>query len=177
MFRIKKNKKALSLIEMLVVLVIISTTVITAFSLILRSNLDIKENEIADTTNSLMVSISEAIKSPGGVPISGFTLGSFNTGQEYAFKVAAQGNSFVLTYVPGTPSLTTCDSNSQFKYPVSVDQNTVRDVCVLVGITKTSNDTNRFQVKTNTVYSLVSSSGAPISSYLISYRYNTFELI
>lgn len=177
MFQIKKNKKALSLIEMLVVLVIISTTVITAFSLILRSNLEIKENEVADSTNSLMVSISEAIKSPGGVPISGFVPGTFTPDIEYAFKVTAQGNSYVLTYVAGSASLTTCDSNSQFKYPVSVDQNTVRDVCVLVGIKKTSANANRFEVKTNTIYSLVSSSGAPISSYLVSYRYSTFELI
>jgi hypothetical protein len=124
-----------------------------------------------------MVSISEAIKSPGGVPISGFTPGTFTPDIEYAFKVTAQGNSYVLTYVAGGTSLTTCSSSSQFKYPISIDQNTVRDVCVLVGIKKTSANANRFEVKTNTVYSLVSSGGAPISSYLISYRYSSLLLI
>lgn len=176
MLEFKKRKKALSLVEMLVVLIIISTTVITAFGIILRSTIDIKENEVSDSINSLMVSINEAVKSPGGVPLQSFTPGTFTTNIEYAFKATAVGNSYVLTYVPGSASLTSCDSNSQFKFPISVEQSTVQDVCILVGIKLLSGTPTRYEVKTNTLYTFVTPNSSPSSSYLITYRYEPFTI-
>lgn len=173
-----KNKKALSLIEMLIVLIIISTTVLTAFGIILRSNLEIKENEVKDTVNTLMVSINEAVKTPVRLQLRNFSSSSFSPNVEYAFRVEQQGSIYILTYVSGSTSLTSCSSTSSFKYNIASIQSTVTDVCVLVSIKSVQGAVPaRYEVKTNTLYTFNQPSATPNYSYLIANRYDTFDYI
>lgn len=172
-----KNKKGVSLVEMMVVLVIISTTVISALSLIIRSTLEIRDNEVRDSVNGLMINISDALKSPARIQLKNFTPSTFVAGTPYAFRVEAQGNVFVLTYVSGSTTLSSCPSDSSFLYPISVTQSTLQNVCLMVSITLLSGSPTRYSSNIQTFYNLPQNNSTTTSNSLVTIRYEAFTLI
>ncbi len=69
-----KTKPAVSLVEVLVVLGIVSITLIGSLTLVATSYTQAKTAEIEDAVNGLMVQVLEAVKSPTNVIISNSTL-------------------------------------------------------------------------------------------------------
>lgn len=173
----KKNKKALSLVEMLVVLLIMSTTILTALGLILRSSLEIKENEVRDTVNGIILNINESMKSPGALQLNNFTPNEFVAGVDYGFSVNSVGSTYELTYVQGSTTLTSCDPQSTYKYTVAISQSTIQDVCILVTIKRIQGSTPPvYEIRTSSLYTYNQPGSTPVSSYLVTYRYDGFEI-
>jgi len=64
-----KNKKAFSLIEVIIVLAVISMTMISSMTVVLRANAMIKNNEIRDTANDILLQAFELLRSPDAVKV------------------------------------------------------------------------------------------------------------
>lgn len=177
MSEFRKNKKALSLVEMLVVLLIMSTTILTALGLTLRSGLEIKENEVRDTVNGIIININESMKSPGSITLNNFTPAQFVAGVDYGFRVNSNGATYELTYVQGSTNLTSCDAQSAYKYTVSISQSTIQDVCILVKIRRLEGTVpSVYEITTSSLYTYNQPGASPVSSYLVTYRYDEFEI-
>lgn len=173
----RNHKKALSLVEMLVVLLIMSTTILTALGLILRSSLEIKENEVRDSVNGIILNINESMKSPSAISLNNFTPNQFVAGVEYGFRVNPDGANYELTYVQGSTSLTSCDSQSTYRYTINVSQSTIQDICILVTIRRLQGTVSPvYEIRTSSLYTYNQPGATPVSSYLVTYRYNEFEI-
>lgn len=64
-----KYKNGASLIEVIVVLAIVSFTIIASMALVARSRVEIRNNEIQDISNGLLLRIVEALKAPVKVEV------------------------------------------------------------------------------------------------------------
>jgi type II secretory pathway pseudopilin PulG len=64
-----KSKKAASLIEIIIVLAIVSFTIIASISLVARTRIEIRNNEIEDKANEVLLKALEALKAPTRVVI------------------------------------------------------------------------------------------------------------
>jgi len=180
----KKNlyKKASSLIEVIIVLAIVSFTIIASMALVARTRLEIKNNEIQDKGNEVMLKALEALKAPTKVLISGNVNFSIPTTYYFSMQTDASGN-YILKYQPPTffTALPTDNETFNFNEVCKADnvfymtdggtfnycqQVTIKPI-LRQGITR-----ELYEVSTRIIY--VTSSGSKSES-LTSYRYEGFK--
>ncbi len=125
----KKNKKATSLLEVIVVLAIISLTIVSSVSLVAKTRIQIKNNELTDQINGQVVKALEILKSPSDILISNDT-NLTGTDIPYYFNLSnpTQGT-YILQYQPNATPFPVISSSS----------NTVANAA---GIPNTSNTTS-----------------------------------
>jgi type II secretory pathway pseudopilin PulG len=180
-----KRYNALSLVEMLVVLLIVSTTVLSAFSLIIRSNLEIKENEIRDSINGVLVGINDVMSSNNEVSILNFTPVVFTNEVTYGFSVnsiMSADTESSLNYVGTGTEIDSCSESSPYYFTQSFLLNSedvysdLQSMCLQVLITPLLTTPRRYEVRTVVVYSFNNGNADPIVNNLITYRYGDFEI-
>lgn len=128
-FFIKKRLKATSLVEVLVVLAVISLTIVFSVSLVAKARVVVKNNEIQDQANGLMIKALEIFKSPSDIFIPA-EAGLTNTAASYSFSFdknssvvnpdvpAVEPNSggTTLLYQQSDGPITICDANTNPVY-------------------------------------------------------------
>jgi len=173
-YRKRKNKVAQSLLEVMIVLAIISVTIVSAMSIVVKANTAVKTNEIEDQANSKMLEALEAIKSHDKVYVSDTTW--LNGGSTYNFSLEKTNNQTDLLFQGfGSPTLT--PSNCGGPYLII---NINFKMCLQVQITPKTNifagpgASNYYLVDIIIIYYV---SGGPIVKNLSTYRYQTFCLV
>lgn len=112
-------QKAFGLVEIIVALGIFGTAIVTTIALTVNSYLAVKNNELADLANSVMVRSMEYFKSPSGIEI--LKNRQTPTAPKAFFAVATDVSisdvNAGLTFVQktGAQQITTCDTGSEYK--------------------------------------------------------------
>ncbi len=136
-FKKVKLTRGLSLLEVIVVLAIISMTMISAISVVLKANSVIKSNEIQDTANDLLLQSFELLKSPDKVKVlqGGFSeLSQYGISTVYSinFDTSLNRNGYLKkASQPGTQ----CDNSSEFNVKLSAAIDRPYPICIKITIT------------------------------------------
>jgi len=115
----KVLKKASSLIEVIIVLAIVSFTIIASMALVAKTRLEIKNNELQDNANEVLLKALEALKSPSKVVLVNSPALTGAGPYYFALKEDQSGN-YVLNYqYPGQfTSLPKTDNTFDIPYIV-----------------------------------------------------------
>ncbi len=174
---INKPKKAATLTEVLIVLGIISTTLVASLALIVNSMIKIKQNEIQDTANGVMIKGLELAKSPKNIAISELPRngGSTEVNTFYRITSSSVGASVLLEKVEeGTSSLNQgCTSTSPYNIktsPVLSQLNAGYDICLQLNIVYLSSNT--YKITSQAVYTFLNRSQ---TSFITGVRYASFN--
>lgn len=175
----RSNKKAFSLLEVMIMLVIISVTVIAAMNIVARVNVSIKNNEILDVVNDTLLQSLELLKSPSDVFMSadGVSILSSTTNYQY-FSIKDVGPSKYLqlnTTNAGAP-FDDCTTSSTYYVPVVIngaEKNYL--ICMQFQIRRQVSGTNTYyQTLINVIYYL---EGEKFTDTLSTYRYGEFTAL
>jgi type II secretory pathway pseudopilin PulG len=110
----KKFKVATSLVEVLVVLAIISTTLISVTLLVVRAMESIKKDEIADDAMGNLIKALEIVKAPSVIKVDNVqTLVAFNTSNNFSLE-STTGVYFLKYRSESALTLNNCDANSPY---------------------------------------------------------------
>ncbi len=144
MFKIfsrKKNLKATSLAEVLIIIAIISTTLIASVNLAASSVVTSKENEIDDTANALLVFGLELAKSPGDLIVNDQALVGSTVNQTYLYSMEKENSIYYLKRE--TADFPDCNASSPFKLDFHITTSSqnlnTNNYCLKLEITKRSN--------------------------------------
>jgi type II secretory pathway pseudopilin PulG len=119
-----KSLKAVSLVEVLVVLAIVAATMVSAMRLSVTSLAQIKSNEIIDYATGIMLKAIEVAKSPNTVKILGE-----GTITEYdgSYSLQNSGNDVALYQQSDfVEPITTCDRGSLYYLNVDLGEHLLR---------------------------------------------------
>lgn len=168
-----KKKRATSLAEVMIILAIISTTVVASTTLVVKSLATIKNNEIEDTANGVMIKALEIAKSPADVYVSDTSFVNAASGQVYFFSIQNQNNQYTLRRESGTAS--TCDSQGPFKTNLFTQTTTQNiNICLVIEITpQTTLNQRIYEIAAKVVYQL---EGETIINSVTGYRKDDFVL-
>jgi len=183
MFQTTKNKykKAASLIEVIIVLAIVSFTIIASMALVARTRLEIKNNEIQDNANEVLLKALEALKSPSKVVLENspsltgvgpyfFSLKEDQNGN-YLLKYQYPGqftslpktdNTFEFNQICTSSNAFYLTNGQTFNYCQQVEISPI----IRAGVTR-----ELYKVSTTIIYQTSTESK---SETLISYRYGSF---
>lgn len=175
-FRLTKTKKGVSLIEVMIVLGIVSTALVASISIIARSLIEVRINEIEDSVNTSLIQTMEIIKSPQDISVAGNPrLTSYGT-PNY-FKLNTTGNENVITYDGANQGeIQTCDSNSFYasEYLISSGIDSF-NLCLQVIITPINNNgVIYYNIEAKAIYDLPT--GEAVNTYR-GLRFNSFSNI
>lgn len=113
----KKVFNAVSLVEVVVVLGIIATTLVSAAQLSVRMTRTIKDNEISDFTNGVVLQALEIAKSPAAVKLASAAGGGSSTG---SYRLDRSGAQAVLWRESQTVNrITNCTSASPYRVQIA----------------------------------------------------------
>lgn len=149
-YNIKKRYKALSLLEVLITLFVISVSMIAALNVVIKASTLIKDNEIQDTVNDIVLQTYELIRSSDSLAVSG--IGAIDD-----LTVVNRTTSFSVRYTElpirgylekSTSAFTSCDSSSSYlvQLPPSSNLEISYPVCLKVDIEKTSSGLYNIQI-------------------------------
>jgi hypothetical protein len=172
---ITKRKKATSLIEVVVVLAIISITIIASMTLVVKANVSIKNNELIDSANNILLEALEFSKSPGKarykspLDILNLSAGLNNT---YYFSYNKDSTGSFLKYeIDGAAALTSFDDC--VAYPVYKINTVPFTLCLQVQIIPRPLLTSKYyEINVAIAYDL---NGRRVTDNLKTYRYNDFQ--
>lgn len=176
------TKKGSSLIEVIIVLAIVSLTIISSMSLVARTRIEIKNNEIEDKASDFLLKALEALKTPDKVTLVGNP--QLTEGRLYNFSLSKDvSGAYSLVLQPNATSLPVagseyeyseiCNSSSIFYL---TDENSF-NYCQQVSIVKRQNrfnpkNPNAYEIKTTLLYQI---NGESKSDSLVTYRYEDFK--
>jgi type II secretory pathway pseudopilin PulG len=110
----KKFKVATSLVEVLVVLAIISTTLISVTLLVVRAMESIKKDEIADDATGNLIKALEIVKAPSAIKVDNLqSLAALDNISKFSLE-SADGEYFLRYRSQDTLTLGNCDGNSPY---------------------------------------------------------------
>lgn len=155
--KFQKIRKAATLPEVMIVLLVVSTTMIGGVSVLAQSILELRANEIEDITNQQMIRIAETIKTPGNLLINGTNPEIQNT--SYYYSIVQDGTdaeeSFELQFQSNESAdsnsfeLNSCDSNdSGYELENFLDLS----LCAQVEITPLTDPPQEYEVVVRMAY-------------------------
>lgn len=175
MSAVMDTKKGIGLVEVLVVLALVATTMVAAAQLSVNALRSIKNNEVKDYATGLLVQALEVAKSPDDINIyTTSALASYNG--TYSLERGPTGTGYVLSYSsPSTTQISSCASDSIYAIDISAQFNVpVPKVCLQVVITANQGLAgNYYQISATTIYTL---EGETIRETVIGYRRNEFKV-
>jgi len=174
----KKTKKAYSLLEVLIVLIIISFTMVGAMNIIVNANISIKANEIRDYANYLALKALEVLKSSDDIFVEsdGYSALAL-VGSSVYFSLKEDGSGKYLKLdVPPVTDIGTCSKSSEYYNPVLINaQDKAYLICLQIHIiprNSASTLKKYYEVDMQVVYLLPT--GPTTDSYK-TYRYELFK--
>jgi competence protein ComGC len=167
-----KSKKAASLTEVMIVLGIISTTLVTSVNILISSLIKFQINEIEDTANTIMLEALEIAKSPSSILVSE-NVTSTNTEQYYSL-LKEDGRNILAKEFDELGSRCSKDS-IYFLDQIITDTSRELVICLQIKITPNIGLTNKqfYEVESKIIYNLP---GQRVGSNTIKgYRYEEFK--
>jgi len=176
---IKLNSKvktwpAVGLVEVLIVLALVATTMVAATQVTVQSLIKIKEDEVNDYVNGLMIRVLEAAKSPQTLTIDNQLTGLSDFEGSYVLTIPDEGTStpaFTQEAIELTPIPEgSCTTSSPYSVTIpNLGNFTPPPVCLQAIVTELDGiDINPiFQITVRSVYSL---SSGPVVRDIIGYR-------
>lgn len=134
LINLKKVKKATSLVEVLIILAIISTTIVASTTLAVNSQRAVLENQREDTANGVLVQALEVAKSPVDIKLGSQV--DFLPLNTYSFRFTRDSRTgdLVLAEVP-RQQLTTCSEGSIFQVETFFAQDEIEfPLCLAVEV-------------------------------------------
>lgn len=173
-FRLFKTKKGVSLVEVMIVLGIVSTTLVASVSIIAKSLIEVRVNEIEDSVNTALIQTMEIVKSPQDIAVTGDPrLTSY--GSANYFKLNTNGNSNVLVYdAANQTEISNCDANSYYgsEYLITSGIESF-NLCLQVIVTPINNNGSiYYNIEAKAIFDLPS--GEEVNSYK-GLRFSTFS--
>ncbi len=178
----KVLKKASSLIEVIIVLAIVSFTIIASMALVAKTRLEIKNNELQDNANEVLLKALEALKSPSKVVLVNSPALTGAGPYYFALKEDQSGN-YVLNYqYPGQfTSLPKTDNTFDFSqicrdtnvfYLTNGQNFTYCQQVEISPILRPGVTRELYKVSTTIIYQ---TSNEAKSETILSYRYGSFS--
>lgn len=136
-FKFQIFSRASSLIEVLVVMAIIGTTIISAMSLAANSLINVRNNELEQYANTILIKTVEKLKSPTDIRVSGVDLTRSQTGQTYYYKLTETSGVLLLEQdIFQTRLPDTCASGTAYYFQPSTipEDSFTTPVCIQVRI-------------------------------------------
>ncbi|BCX13863.1 MAG: hypothetical protein KatS3mg085_395 [Candidatus Dojkabacteria bacterium] len=167
----QKLKKASSLVEVLIILSIISTTVIASTTIAVNSQKSLIRNEREEVVNASIIAGLEIVKSPTNVLVLGDPI---NPGSSKVYRLTKQTNPDRYVLEERSEELQNCTNNSPFQ--VSIDnlgQEVNFPLCLSVTITRQQGQES-YLVTVKAVYQNASTQD---TKTLIGYRNDEFTFI
>ncbi len=147
---------------------------VAALNVVIRSGTLIKDNEIQDTVNDLVLQTYELIRSSDLLAVSGTNvMTDLNVVNSVtSFRVRYQNNPIRGYLEKTTQPFTSCDLNSEYNYqlPPNLGSNLAYPVCLKVDIEKL--DTVRYEVTISVRYS-TTTNPANLDTYVLT-RFGEF---
>lgn len=166
--------KAASLVEVLVVLAIVATTMVAATQITVQAMISIKNNEIVDTATGVMVQAMEIAKSPDSVKVRSAAGLVTNFKGSYYLATDATGSALWKVTDLLTP-INTCDAASQYFVRIDVGDRVPPKVCLqLIIEPQVISGTTVFAIQANLVYELT---GKVESLSINGFRRDAFKAI
>ncbi|MFS8130891.1 MAG: hypothetical protein ACMG57_02840 [Candidatus Dojkabacteria bacterium] len=109
----KKRLKATSLVEVLIVLAIISSTILGSMLLVSNSFVVVRQNQTEDYVNGLVVNAMEIIKSPSNISVTDNSFVTTQNPTPVYFKLTRINGSAYLEKTQDD-QITTCTAGSQY---------------------------------------------------------------
>lgn len=170
----KLKFSAVGLVEVLIVLALVATTMVAATQVTVQSLIKIKEDEVNDYVNGLMVRALEAAKSPQILTINNDLTGLTDFEGSYTLLVPSEGAdtpSFTQEAIELTPLPEgSCTTNSPYSVTIpNLGNFTPPPVCLQVIVAELEGiDVNSiFQITVRSVYTL---SSGPVVREVLGYR-------
>jgi hypothetical protein len=167
-----KNLPATSLVEVLVVLAIVASTMVAATQLSVRALIDIKQNEIEDYANSVMLKALEVAKSPSDINVTHLVTAGNYTGS-YSSSLL-NGKPVLYQQSPTIVGMGTCTSGSVYYTPLTgVTGVTPPLACLQVQIQpKTGLNSTYYEITSTISFQL---SDQMVTKTIVGYRRNKFN--
>lgn len=128
-----KFKKAASLVEVLIILAVISTTVIASTTIAVNSQRTLIENERTQTANGVLIQALEIIKSPAQIAVVN---PDFFPNTPSYYRLTQSEDRYVLASVDDRAFIDDCTVNSTFQVSSRLVQEPVNfPLCIMVEIT------------------------------------------
>jgi type II secretory pathway pseudopilin PulG len=175
--------RAVSLVEVLVVLALVATSMVGVAGINVRAQLAVKDNETLDLGNGAMLQALELAKSPAGLELITATGGRFTGAPAGNYSIDNNNrNSLVRRADSDRPLSATapCDSNSTY-YVTPVIANRAPgsgkspDICLQIIITavrRPLSSDSYFEIRSTVLFEL---SSGPVVNQLIAYRREPFN--
>lgn len=168
-----KKKKALSLLEVIVVLAIISMTMISSMTVVLRANNLIKNNEVQDTANEILMQAFELLRSPEVVKVQqGYSrLGQAGVLTSYSMEFDDTRKGYLNMVSSNFDA--NCSTGNSYNVESLSTSNRPYAICLRINITPVAGPSGitRYNVVLTLFYA--TSSGAIQDDYLLT-RYDGF---
>lgn len=173
-----KNLSGVSLFEVLIILIIVSVTSVTAMSLFITSTLRVREGEIKEMANGVVVKVLELMRSPTNVKISA-NIDQMPSSNFKSYKIVSSGNTTFLSFEPEASQITDCDESSPFYFQSEqVSQTEERKflICVQLRIRRAFESVDRelFEAVITSAYGFP---GSIKTDNFKTYRFYEFERI
>lgn len=151
------TKNASGLVEALIVMAIIGTTLVSSMLLVSQGFIEVRNNQTEDTINGVLVQVLNKVKNSNSLAISLSEYNTItNTSERHFYLLPNDGLKLDTTQSPST-AITTCDENSVYNIVVSqaIVTSIVQNLCVQVTIKKvTAGNNERFTGSINYVYQI-----------------------
>lgn len=170
----KATTQGFGLIEVLVVLAIVATSMLAATQITFDGLRSIKLDEVVDYVNGSMLQALEIAKSPTSVEVVGTTAPA-NFDGSYRLQITPDGKGAMNRVTTATTPLTLANCSSSSPYFVNVQEsNAVQNplVCLQLVVTQKQNlGLNYYEVRSRIVYNLA---GLTVEKEIVGYRRNSF---
>jgi hypothetical protein len=169
----QKSWAAVGLVEVLIVLALVATTMVAATQVTVQALIKIKEDEINDYVNGLMVRTLEAAKSPQTLTINNQLTGLDDFEGSYTLQVTDDGNppAFTQEAIELTPIPEGgCSISSPYSVTIpNLGNFTPPPVCLqaIVAELEGIDVSSIFQITVRAVYNL---SSGPVEREVVGYR-------
>lgn len=176
-YKFNKKLKALSLLEVIIVLGIVSMTMVSAMAVVLRANSLIKSNEVQDSANDILFQTFELLRSPDPVKVleSGFVqLSQAGLTSTYSIKFDSNRNGYLA--ISSQNASTQCTNSSEFNVE-SINNTRPYPVCIRINITPVGSSGVISRYNIVIILSYTSTSAGDVSETYNLIRYERFEKI
>ncbi len=169
-------KTASGLVEVLIVMGIIGTTLVSSMLLVSRGFVEVRNNQTEDEISGIVVQVLDKIKNSTALEIAQTEFNTLSSTSTRNFYLSGPDTLSLDTFQSPTLPITSCDSNNEYNVIAKeiVDSSLTQNLCIQIQLRKQSLTANdRFIGSVIYVYTLNTET---ITSKLDFVKYNEFTV-
>lgn len=151
------TRNASGLVEALIVMAIIGTTLVSSMLLVAQGFVEVRNNQTEDTINGLLIQVLTKLKNSNAFEIALTEYNTIGTTTEKNFSLRPDDTLKLDTTQSPTTAISTCDSNSPYNVIDSgaIETSLTQPLCIQVTIKKLLADSDsRFTGSINYAYQI-----------------------